>query len=162
MCTNFIHSNASHSSWNNINLLIIPHTWCKRFNTGHTVHTTGKNNGFPILDILGYLKNTHKNPKFGRVRQIPIWELVWELPDWDNGRYFFLCTIKRAWRVTELIPHLGQVYAQGDPFQVVFRSPLVWEIPGQILLTWTAQTALHTFSSRNHCDNICRRTVHYA
>ena len=24
---------------------------------------TGKNNGFPFLDILGYLKNTHKNPK---------------------------------------------------------------------------------------------------
>ena len=31
---------------------------------------TGKNNRFPFLDILGYLKNTHKNPKFGRVRQI--------------------------------------------------------------------------------------------
>ena len=46
-------------------------------------HDTGKNNGFPILDILGYLKNTHKNPKFGRVRQIPIWELGWEFPDWE-------------------------------------------------------------------------------
>ena len=45
--------------------------------------STGKNNGFPILDILGYLKNIHKNPKFGRVRQIPIWELGWEFPDWD-------------------------------------------------------------------------------
>ena len=33
--------------------------------------STGKNNGFPFLDILGYLKNTHKNPKFGRVRQVP-------------------------------------------------------------------------------------------
>ena len=32
---------------------------------------TGKNNGFPFLDILGYLKNTHKNPKFGKVRQVP-------------------------------------------------------------------------------------------
>ena len=32
---------------------------------------TGKNNGFPFLGILGYLKNTHKNPKFGRVRQVP-------------------------------------------------------------------------------------------
>ena len=30
---------------------------------------TGKNNGFPYLDILGYLKNTHKNPKFGKVSQ---------------------------------------------------------------------------------------------
>ena len=47
------------------------------------VCVTGKNNGFPILNILGYLKNTHKNPKFGRVRQIPIWELGWEFPDWD-------------------------------------------------------------------------------
>ena len=27
---------------------------------------------FPFLDILGYLKNTHKNPKFGRVRQVPV------------------------------------------------------------------------------------------
>ena len=27
-----------------------------------------KNNGFPFLDILGCLKNTHKNPKFGKVR----------------------------------------------------------------------------------------------
>ena len=46
-------------------------------------YITGKNNGFPILDILGYLKNTHKNLKFGRVRQIPIWELGWEFPYWD-------------------------------------------------------------------------------
>ena len=44
---------------------------------------TGKNNGFPFLDILGYLKNTHKNPKFGRVRQVPIRELGWEFPGWD-------------------------------------------------------------------------------
>ena len=28
-------------------------------------YVTGKNNGFPFVDILGYLKNTHKNPKFG-------------------------------------------------------------------------------------------------
>ena len=32
------------------------------------IFNTGKNNGIPFLDILGYLKNTHKNPKF---------------PDWD-------------------------------------------------------------------------------
>ena len=49
---------------------------------GHS-HATGKNNGFPFLDILGYLKNTHKNPKFGRVGQVPIWELSWEFPAWD-------------------------------------------------------------------------------
>ena len=46
-------------------------------------YITGKNNGFPILDILGYLKNTHKNPKFGRVRQIPIREFPTKLPNWD-------------------------------------------------------------------------------
>ena len=44
---------------------------------------TGKNNGFPFLDILGYMKNTHKNPKFGRVGQVPIRELGWEFPGWD-------------------------------------------------------------------------------
>ena len=48
---------------------------------------TEKNNRFPILDILGYLKNTHKNPKFGRVKQIPIWELGWEFPDWDLSHF---------------------------------------------------------------------------
>ena len=41
---------------------------------------TGKNNRFPFLDISGYLKNTHKNPKFGRVRQVPTRELGWEFP----------------------------------------------------------------------------------
>ena len=39
------------------------------------LYNTGKNNRFPFLDNFGYLKNTHKNPKFGRVRQVPIWEL---------------------------------------------------------------------------------------
>ena len=38
---------------------------------------------FPFLDILRYLKNTHKNPKFGRVRQVPTRELGWEFPGWD-------------------------------------------------------------------------------
>ena len=44
---------------------------------------TGKNNGFPFLDILGYSKNTHKNPKFGKVRQIPIREFPTKFPNWD-------------------------------------------------------------------------------
>ena len=48
---------------------------------------TGKNNGFPFLDILGNLKNTHKNPKFGRVRQVPTRELGWELPGWDLSHF---------------------------------------------------------------------------
>ena len=51
---------------------------------------TGKNNQFPFLDIFGYLKNTHKNPKFGRVRQGPIWELGWEFPGWDSVSYTHL------------------------------------------------------------------------
>ena len=38
------------------------------FETQDGRHYTEKSNGFPFLDILGYLKNTHKNPKFGRVR----------------------------------------------------------------------------------------------
>ena len=48
---------------------------------------TGKNNGFPFLDILGHLKNTHKNPKFGRVRQVPTRELGWEFPGWDLSHF---------------------------------------------------------------------------
>ena len=48
-----------------------------------TVTVTGKNNGFPFLDILGYLKNTHKNPKFGKVRQVPTKEFPTKFPDWD-------------------------------------------------------------------------------
>ena len=46
----------------------------------HRAISTGKNNGFPILNILGYLKNTQKNPKFGKVRQIPIREFPNQVP----------------------------------------------------------------------------------
>ena len=46
-------------------------------------NSTGKNNGFPLSDILGYLKNTHKNPKFGKVRQVPTREFPTKFPDWD-------------------------------------------------------------------------------
>ena len=48
-----------------------------------TSHYTGKNNGFPFLDILGYLKNTHKNPKFSKVRQVPTREFPTKFPNWD-------------------------------------------------------------------------------
>ena len=48
---------------------------------------TGKTNRFPKLDILGYLKNTHKNHKFGRVRQVPTRELGWEFPGWDLSHF---------------------------------------------------------------------------
>ena len=47
------------------------------------LYTTGKNNEFPFLDILGYLKNTHKNPKFGKARQVPTREFTTKFPDWD-------------------------------------------------------------------------------
>ena len=46
------------------------------------ISNTGKNNGFPFLDILGYLKNTHKNPKFGKVRQVPTREFPTKFPNW--------------------------------------------------------------------------------
>ena len=55
-----------------------------RYNKRHSLpQHTGKNNRFPFLDILGYVKNTHKNPTFGRVRQVPIRELGREFPGWD-------------------------------------------------------------------------------
>ena len=46
---------------------------------------TEKNNRFPFLNILGlgYLKNTHKNPKFGKVRQVPTREIPTKFPGWD-------------------------------------------------------------------------------
>ena len=47
------------------------------------IYITGKNNRFPFVDILEYLKNTHKNPKFGRVRQVPTRERGWEFPGWE-------------------------------------------------------------------------------
>ena len=55
-----------------------------------SVKNTGKTNRFPFLDILGYLKNTHKNPKFGRVRQVPTRELGWEFPGWDLSLGIFM------------------------------------------------------------------------
>ena len=51
------------------------------------LHSQEKNNRFPFLDILGYLKHTHKNPKFGRVRQAPIRELGWEFPGVDLSHF---------------------------------------------------------------------------
>ena len=61
------------------------------FGSRHNKHTvpeiTGKNNGFPFLDIFGYLKNTHKNTKFGSVRQVPIRDLGWEFPGWDLSHF---------------------------------------------------------------------------
>ena len=61
------------------------------------VQYTGKINRFPFLDILGYLKNTHKNLKFGGVRHastnkgtwlgIPWLGLVSLCQTWDFYRY---------------------------------------------------------------------------
>ena len=83
---------------------------------------TGKNNGFPFLDILGYLKNTHKKPKFGILGTwlgIPWLGLVSLCQIWDfygyslntqkypkmGIRYFFLwCCIAMVllWSVKEI------------------------------------------------------------
>ena len=48
---------------------------------------TGKNNRFLFLAILGYLKNIRKTLRFGRGRQVPIRELVWEFPGWDLSHF---------------------------------------------------------------------------
>ena len=67
----------------------------------HYVWTTGKNNRFPFLDILGSLKNTHKNPKFGKVRQVPTREFPTKFPGWDLSHFqiwdfcgYYLNTLK--------------------------------------------------------------------
>ena len=73
---------------------------------------TGKNNRLPFLDILEYLKNTHKNPKFVRVRQVPIWELcqIWDFYGYSLNTlkypkmgitYFFL------WKLPTIPPGLA-------------------------------------------------------
>ena len=46
--------------------------------------STGKNDGFPFLDILGYLKNTHRNPKFGRVRHFSPNQGTWLGIPWSG------------------------------------------------------------------------------
>ena len=65
-----------------------------------TFQFTGKNNRFPLLDILGYLKNTHKNPKFGKVRQVPTREFPTKFPGWEYPImgicYFFLWFLEAA------------------------------------------------------------------
>ena len=40
-----------------------------------------------ITDSHFWIFYTHKNPKFGRVRQIPIRELGWEFPDWGLSHF---------------------------------------------------------------------------
>ena len=52
----------------------------KRWENNTSEWTTGKHNRFQLLDILGY---THKNPKFGKVRQVPTREFPTNFPGWD-------------------------------------------------------------------------------
>ena len=52
--------------------------WVERLGP-QSMYVTGKNNRFPFLDVLGYLKNTHKNPNFGIVRQVPTRFTGWDL-----------------------------------------------------------------------------------
>ena len=58
-----------------------------RRKTSEILQPQEKNNGFPFLDILGYLKNAHKRPKFGKVRQIPTREFPTKFPDWDLSHF---------------------------------------------------------------------------
>ena len=59
----------------------------KEKNSDSKKKNTGKNNGFPFLDILEYLKNTQENPKFGKVRQFPTREFPTKFPDWDSSKF---------------------------------------------------------------------------
>ena len=88
--------------------------------TGNVFTRTGKNNRFPFLDIFGYLKNTHKNPKFGKVRQVPTREFptkfslfqIWDFCGFSLNtqkypkmgiRYFFLCSISKLSSSKEIL-----------------------------------------------------------
>ena len=104
-----------------------------------SVKNTGKNNRFPFLDILGYLKNTHKNPKFGRVRQFPGWfpwlGLLLLCQIWDfygyslklyskiskngNPLFFFLC---------------NYLYGEVPPKRVTFFRLQIYKRVGILLL----------------------------
>ena len=64
------------------NLIVPCESTAKKVTQMITVHNIGdsnkrKNSRFPLY-ILGYVKNTHKNPKFGKVRQVPT-----KFPCWD-------------------------------------------------------------------------------
>ena len=61
----------------NCNALLVEKDWER------DLRITGKNNRFPILNILGYLMNIHKNSKFDKVRQVPTREFPTKFPDWD-------------------------------------------------------------------------------
>ena len=64
-----------------------------------TFQFTGKKNRFPLLDILGYLKNTRKNPKFGKVRQVPTREFPTKFLGWEYpimGICFFFPVVLRS------------------------------------------------------------------
>ena len=84
---------GSISSFHNTNNALDrnPPTMSKVCNTpitnSHCGTTQEKNNRFPFLDILGYLKNTHKNPNQGTWLGIPWLGLVSLCQIWD----FFLC-----------------------------------------------------------------------
>ena len=76
MTCGLVHASYSLPEWQAVKL-----TFFAPWKSGPTIHT-GKNNGFPFLDIFGCLKNTHKNPKFGKVRQVPTREFPTKFPDW--------------------------------------------------------------------------------
>ena len=61
--------------------------WCEFQSRLLSITQEKITDNFPFLDIFGYVKNTHKNPKFGRVRRVPIWELGWKFPGWDLSHF---------------------------------------------------------------------------
>ena len=115
-------------------------------------YVTGKHNGFPILDILGYLKNTHKNPKFGRVRQIRIREFPTKCPNWDLSHspkfgIFVGILMMGSWYSLNTLryPKLGIRYfsscaREGHDPKITHHSRLDFIIP--VLVSWKRSDSL--------------------
>ena len=113
-----------------------------------------KNNGFPILDIFGYLKSTHKNPKIGRVRQIPIWELGWEFPDWDLSHFSTLKYPKLGIRFFFPVYPSWQ-FDQDPDFKGFIPDSLWWSrmqlLRGHLQHLWSSHS---TFVKREGLSNL--------
>ena len=113
--------------------------------------TTGKNNRFPFLDILGYLKNTYKNPKFswksetgpnqGTWLGIPWLGLDSLCQIWDFYRYS-LNTLK--------YPKMGIRY--------FFLCLLLWPLPSihHFHIAYKMPCLPTKFCKRNWTQSLCK------
>ena len=124
-----------------------PWCWDKVYHFSNSISdsweetNTGKNNKFPFLDILEYLTNTHKNPKFGKVRQVPTREKqvpwlglvslfqIWNFCGYSLNtlkylkmgiRYFFLWKKKEREKKERQVPRVTSLNKNFD------CKPLVW------------------------------------